>query len=370
MMADRPIVKGEEIFHSYGDSMTSAQLLQTFGFVMPYPPPSSSRTEETANNNKGSANDRTEAVAGPPKRFLTPASLSTSKHLIPASRAIKQSGIPKRLQSKLALKKKARERQSKMLEAEAEDEEESWEVADLPVRNEDGILSEDILIDCNILGNNNGKNSNETTKDDGEDQKGGLTDEVITWMCLQFLPAEAHRELCDGGGRVTSLLDASILQDLYLGILVCRSLLLALHYKLDDYDGNAMSRDDDSEKKKNNNKSNDSNKEESFFCQCEITDQVMDRLESMLSLSLSSSLEQGPTVPHSAGAARCHHRRAKYGSTIRREELSNLKVWASQISCIMRCLYKELSDKTHGDDNEDDSEQEPKAKRAKHSSAP
>jgi hypothetical protein len=56
-----------------------------------------------------------------------------------------------------------------------------------------------------------------------------LTDELVTLATLPFLPVCAYRE----AGR--NLLDGSILEDYYLGKLVCTSLLKAIQSKLETY---------------------------------------------------------------------------------------------------------------------------------------
>jgi hypothetical protein len=257
MMADRPITQGESIVHSYGDSLTAAQLLQTFGFVMP---PSAATT--TTTNNAGTL----------------ASCLSKNQHLLPACQAIKQSGIPRRLQTKM----------------KDIDEQETWDVADLPVRDTE-ILADDVLI-----GNSSSSISS---------IRSSLTDELITFVCLQFLPEEAYQELQDDNGEV-SLLDASILDDLYLGVLVCRSLLLAISKKLDQYD--------------------DDTPESKDACMCVITDNVPGRIASLLE-------QEAPTLRHEKS-----RHRSFYGWAIRTEELTSLQTLCTNVSSVMGCLYEEL----------------------------
>jgi hypothetical protein len=260
MMAERPITQGESIVHSYGDSLTAAQLLQTFGFVMP---PSATTTTTTTKN------------AG-----TLASCLSKHQHLLPACQAIKQSEIPRRLQTKM----------------KDIDEQETWDVADLPVR-ETVILADDVLI-----GNSS---STSTSTSSGS----SLTDELITFVCLQFLPEEAYQELQDDDGEV-SLLDASILDDMYLGVLVCRSLLLAIHKKLDEYD-------DDTDESKDE-------------CVCVTTNNVPGRIASLLE-------QEAPTLRHEKSKHRSY-----YGWAIRIEELTSLQTLCTHVSSVMGCLYEEL----------------------------
>jgi hypothetical protein len=258
MMAERPITQGESIVHSYGDSLTAAQLLQTFGFVMP-PSATTTRTKNAG---------------------MLASCLSKNQHLLPACQAIKQSGIPRRLQTKM----------------KDIDEQETWDVADLPVRDT-GILADDVLI-----GNSSSSSSSSSS----------LTDELITFACLQFLPKEAYQELQDDNGEV-SLLDASILDDLYLGILVCRSLLLAIHKKLDQYD------DDDTPESK-------------YECMCVTTNNVPGRLASLLEQEAPTLLLLHDKNKH----------RYFYGWAIRTEELTSLQTLCTNVSSVMGCLYEEL----------------------------
>lgn len=259
MMAERPIEKGEAIVHSYGDSLTSAQLLQTFGFVQ--------LTKETTRINA----------------TTTPACLSKTKHLLPACQAIKQSGIPSRVQSK-------------MVDFE---EQETWIVADILDRDSD-ILAEDILIDSN-----SGSSSL-------------LTDEMITFVCFQFLPnADVYKEILHDKNAV---LDSTILDDLYLGILACRSLLLAIDKKLDEYSLVESRSESSSSYEK---------------CLCDITNKVPGRIASLLVVVQDKSAE--PILQEQG------NHRSLYGWAIRREEISNLQALCTKVSMIMRGLYDELT---------------------------
>ena len=60
-------------------------------------------------------------------------------------------------------------------------------------------------------------------------------------MCIPFLPNDAYQDIFDGGssdnnnGTTTPLLDKSILDDFYLGNLICKSILLAIEKKINSY---------------------------------------------------------------------------------------------------------------------------------------
>ena len=60
-----------------------------------------------------------------------------------------------------------------------------------------------------------------------------VSEELITLACAQFLPEDAYQEVF--GQEEMNLLDRSILEDYYLGNLVCRSLLTAIDNKLATY---------------------------------------------------------------------------------------------------------------------------------------
>jgi hypothetical protein len=57
-----------------------------------------------------------------------------------------------------------------------------------------------------------------------------LTDELVTLACVPFFPLCAYAEM-----SARTLLDASMLEDYYLGKLVCTSLLKAIQSKLETY---------------------------------------------------------------------------------------------------------------------------------------
>jgi hypothetical protein len=180
MVAERSIAAKEQVVHSYGD-LTSAQVLQTFGFV---PDSHIQRALELdlllADNNSS----------------LTPAVLSKTKDLLVACRKIAQSDYPSQLQAVVT---------SEHMEDEV------WEVSNLPTRNIKH-LSEDLTLSSKTL---------------------LFSEEIITLVCAQFLPEDAYQEVF--GQVETTLLDRSILEDYYLGNLVCRSLLTAIDDKLATY---------------------------------------------------------------------------------------------------------------------------------------
>lgn len=181
MVAERSIAAKEQVVHSYGDTLTSAQILQTFGFV---PDTHTQRALEG------------DLVDGKLDKNLTPAVLSKTKDLLVACRKIAQSDYPSQLQAVVT---------SKHMEDEV------WDVSNLPTRNVKEI-SEDLTLSFKPL---------------------LFSEELITLACAQFLPEDAYQEVF--GQVETTLLDRSILEDYYLGNLVCRSLLTAIDNKVATY---------------------------------------------------------------------------------------------------------------------------------------
>jgi hypothetical protein len=181
MQAERDIALGEEIFHSYGDTLTAAQVLQTFGFVPPR-----TCTTETGN--------------------LTPVVLNKTTHILAACEHVKTSSIPKEIQDHMTSQSLINE------------DDEVWDVASMPnrpLREEDA--RDDWLISLD---------SSPTEI---------LSDELITLVVLQFLPQDAYDEMIDADGRISAWLDRSILEDVYLGKLVCHTILEVIRRRQAEY---------------------------------------------------------------------------------------------------------------------------------------
>jgi hypothetical protein len=248
MMAERSLAANEAVVHSYGDELTSAQLLQTFGFV-------SSRSDN---------------------KHLTPASLSKTKHLLPACQTTKASDYPRQLQESM---------KAQQLEDDVKDE--VWNVREIPNRSMPDDVSEDLLVSVDEL----------------------LSDEFITFLCVQFLPMDSYEELCTND-RITALLDRSILEDYYLGKLVCHTLHNAIDNKLKEYTTILLEGMDPSTTQESNGSS------------------ALERDQQTL-------LQLMAKQPQPSGAS---HRRAIYGLTIRIEEMSCLQALQKEILKITECL--------------------------------
>jgi hypothetical protein len=184
MMAERDIAPGEEILHSYGDHLTASQCLQTFGFVP------ETAVEHACRSPMLSSSSLPNSSNCIP---VTPAVLSKTG-VLEACWSVMESNIPEKLAAS-------------MREQEMEDE--VWAVSVDRSRTA-SFISDDLVIDI-------------------DSQADILTNELITLACLPFLPICAYRE----AGR--TLLDGSILEDYYLGKLVCTSLLKAIQSKLETY---------------------------------------------------------------------------------------------------------------------------------------
>lgn len=267
MVAERDIRKGEDIVHSYGESLTSAQLLQTFGFVMPL-----SKTNDYHDH-----------------QGLTPVGLSKTKHFLPACKQIKESTIPNDLAS--------------WMESQNMDDE-HWQVNTLPVRDTN-ILMDDVLVEAS-----------------SSSSSSLLTDEMITFFCLQFLPQEAYDEI---GGDST--FDSSILEDFYLGILVSHALLISIHMKLSEYTDVLGTERKDSLRFKGASMTVDL---ESHKIQKRISAQLEQDWQAMEHFQNESSHIK-------------NKERAIYGLTIRIEELTNLKALYQTVCSIIDSLHQDQS---------------------------
>lgn len=184
MIADGDINPGQEIFHSYSDTLTAAQILQTFGFVP-------SRLDAY----------RSDPI---PSVCLTPVVLYKRKHLLAACEDVKSSSFPKDV---ILIMDSS---------TNGSDENDVWPVNDIPNRSlTDSDAPDDWLISC--------------------DSRPLLSDELLTFIVIQFLPEEAMEEIIGSDGRISSWLDRSILEDVYLGSLVFRALFKALELRKADY---------------------------------------------------------------------------------------------------------------------------------------
>lgn len=206
MMAERDIARGEPVFHSYGHDLTSAQVLQTFGFV-----PNESIQRATRWNtatglttNDTHTNDTATAMAG-----VTVAMLSRDD-ILKACIQMMTSEYPLQVETHVKMNP-------------AEYQEETWKVSSitLPEKREIDFVSDNLVV---------------------EYSESPLSNEVVTLCTLLLLPDSLYEEFMSDS---PTLVDASVLQDYFLGKLVCKSLLLAIDEKLKTYGSNSLCEDVD-----------------------------------------------------------------------------------------------------------------------------
>jgi SET domain len=199
MIAERHLVPGEAVVHSYGNELTSAQLLQTFGFV---PASHSKRILEPSQSS-------------PSPSSLTPVSLHKIDHLIRACLIIKSSIYPKEIQNCLMQRRVGQDGPWN-----GSNDDEFWDVEDIPDRKMANSMPDEFLVSL-------------TLKDTARESL--LTEDLISLLAIQFLPEDAFVEIFQNESSTTRL-DLSILEDdPYLGMLSCHSLLMALSLKLEEY---------------------------------------------------------------------------------------------------------------------------------------
>jgi hypothetical protein len=181
MVSERDIDADEEILHSYGSHLTSDQVLQTFGFVPQY-------SIDFVSKDGGVVVEQ----------HLSPASFS-KEEIVQACKAVVQSNYVDNLR--------------KAIDHNTMSEDDVWEldVHDQALRDF-SMIPDDLVV-----------KSSEP-----------LSDELITLCCLFFLPADVYEEVSSGGEL--SVLDRSILDDYFLGKLVCHAVLQAIRSKFGRYD--------------------------------------------------------------------------------------------------------------------------------------
>lgn len=280
MIAERPIEISENVVHSYGDTLSSAQLLQTFGFV-PYSHTKLILCEEENNNLKK------ENV-----QHLTPVCLHKSDHLARACLMVKNSNYPKQLRGQIS-------------SDDVEDgDDEVWFVEDIPNRLMKDAMPDEFMVSMN------------------DKQNGYLfSEDMITLLAIQFLPEDAFIEIfSDGDDSSTTIarLDRSILtDDPYLGLLVCHSLLTAISTRSDEYISH------------NQNKSSGKSSRSSTV-DVETTKSQLASMKQDEAATLNRLLSTSPSTKQIE--------REIYGRTIRVEEMINLHALCKEIESLVSSL--------------------------------
>jgi hypothetical protein len=323
MVAEREIAKGEEIFHSYGSDMTSAQLLQTFGFV----------------SRKHSSDAVAAAASDPPKvsQSATPVGLRAKDHLIAAARSLKASTFPDTVMDRIRTQKG----QSTVRDDEEDEGDYFWEVCDIPDRP-NMAFDDEFLVSAS----------------QARDTNGGflLTEDTITLMAAQFLPGDAFDIIFPSGDDASNTvrLDRSILiDDYYLGMLVYKSLLVALFLKARDYCG-----DTDANGEENKNAKEESADSIAKAISGAAPAGSVGRYLSSLLKNETARIRELLEKANAKGTTtmvRVRTEREIYGRTIRNEELTNLWTFCKEIEDLMATLSL-----GGGGENESDGEK-PKA---------
>lgn len=177
MEAERDISLNEEVYHSYGTSLTSSQLLKTFGFV-------SEKAIDAAA--RGVTTGPQVTVAGIAKKELLSACMAVAESTIPA------------------------EIISHMQDSNMSEEEMHWHLKFDMLGRDTSFLPDNFLISC----------------------LDPLSDELVTVCSALLLPQDVYIEMVQSGA---DLLDRSLLHDYFLCKLVCQSILFAITKKFEDY---------------------------------------------------------------------------------------------------------------------------------------
>ena len=324
MIAERDICAGEEVVHSYGDGLTSAQLLQTFGFV---PSKHTDRiiklfknnrkgNSSSSNNNSNTEQNNYQATTEPsPLSFsdsnLTPVSFDKKSHILAACELMKTGKIfVNNSTSDVAIPRKSpyfvntiqegiRKYVTTHNKNNGYDDEDdpTWDVHDIPHRPMNDTTPDEFLIAIPTPKCYNG--SMEQPKDKSNQTHHLLTNELLTFIIAQYLPGEAYEDIfreSDGNGTVFTHLDHSILEeDPYLRLLVSKTLQIAI--KICAIDHGIPAGNDD------------------------WTDSIPGFIDNVLRLTQKSSLRQSEI-------------RKLYGKTIILEELYHLQLFNNEMESL------------------------------------
>ncbi|OEU09168.1 SET domain-containing protein [Fragilariopsis cylindrus CCMP1102] len=406
MRADRNIHQEEELYHSYGHNLTSAQLLQTFGFVpiqytdrvlqhveveeeeIDNESKSKSMTDNDNNNNNNNNVTATSATTTSNHTntntnttsslfTFTPVSLKTEKHLLAATKHIKKSktvsSYPDKLQKMIQKKSIGRSRDNN----ENDDNDLYWDVHDIPTR----FMNDFIMIPNNefLIQSSSSLCSNSSSEDNININNNGnndppplpllLTEDMITLLAIQFLPEEAYLEIFPSSsasaishdtsnnsismGSSSIRLDRSILvNDYYLGMLVCYSLLMAIQLKSKEYNDITTTTTTTSDNEVDNDNENDTSVEvevlvlgRSLVTMCQ---QEKDQIQTILRSYSANS-----------GEPQCEQQRKQrelYGRTIRLEEMINLYQFYMEIQQLMTTILQQSQSQQNLNENDDDND--------------
>ncbi|KAG7349865.1 SET methyltransferase domain containing protein [Nitzschia inconspicua] len=198
MIAERSLNVGEDVVHSYGNELTSAQLLQTFGFV----PVAHSKKQLL--------------VTSQAQGWLTPLALHKIDHLIRSCLIVKNSAYPQHIQNLLNAR-----RDSLRGGCDESNDDDYWDVESIPDRRMTESMPEEFLISIKSK--------------DMTNPNFLISEDLITLLAVQFLPEDAFTDIFQSENTMIRL-DRSILEeDPYLGLLVCYALITALSIRMKEY---------------------------------------------------------------------------------------------------------------------------------------
>jgi SET domain len=198
MVAERSVAANEQILHSYGVGLNAHQFLQTFGFV-----PWEVMKGRAATFECAGISDSGCFLDSP----ITPVILS-KKEILDACWQVVDSGMPGRIASSM--------------KESLNTKDETWVIQeDAAVREQRSasFLPEEFIV------------STSSTPSTAS----LLSDEIVTASSLPFLPADAYQEAVLDNVKDVALLDASILEDFFLGQLVCGALLRVVGARMKAY---------------------------------------------------------------------------------------------------------------------------------------
>ena len=181
MVAERDMASGEEICHSYGEKLTAAQILQTFGFI-----PESKIQGAVSEDLWGAVRNKTPAVL-------------SKEQLIEACRNVVRSNYPKELKEKMQQEDIGGETWELKIYSEKE--------RDLTCLPDQYLITASTSCSC-------------------------LSDEIVTLCCIHLLPDYVYNEIF---GEEPKLLDQGVLEDYFLGKLVAMAILTAIKKRLEAY---------------------------------------------------------------------------------------------------------------------------------------
>jgi SET domain len=283
MVAERSVAANEQILHSYGVGLNAHQFLQTFGFV----PLEVMKRRAVAFESAGISDS--DCFLDSP---ITPVILS-KKEILDACWQVVDAGMPGHIAS--------------LMKESLNTKDETWIIQDDAAVREQrsaSFLPEEFIVS--------------TTSTPSTASL--LSDEIVTVASLPFLPADAYQEAVLDNVKGVALLDASILEDFFLGQLVCAALLRVVGARMKAYEAGPSAG--------------------------VRTEETLEDV-SLLAHLLNVDQEKG-------GAASLTTRRRMYGLTVRIEEKTTLSAFRQEILGVLARLQEVEDDPEASDECEQD----------------